>query len=129
MHIRAAATANKPRLIASFTLEFFMAFMMHNVARQRPRATGVRHVAERSSRGSLHAFCSAISFVVPDSAELRLGRDNLLSPLHRRHHLHGLMPHLVGLTCRVTANQITDPNEFEEHGVPLTIPVVVFSFS
>src|ERR1035437_8157165 len=27
------------------------------VARQRPRATGVRHETERSSRGSLHAPC------------------------------------------------------------------------
>jgi len=28
-----------------------------NAARQRPRATGVRHERESSSRGSLHALC------------------------------------------------------------------------
>src|ERR1035438_9449314 len=30
-----------------------------NVARQRPRASGVQHETERSSRGSLHALGSA----------------------------------------------------------------------
>ena len=34
---------------------------MPNVARQRPRATGVRHETERSSRGSLHALCWAMA--------------------------------------------------------------------
>jgi hypothetical protein len=72
---------------------------------------------------------SAISFVVSDSRELRLGWYKLLPPLHRRHHLHGLIPHLVGLTRWITVNQITNANKVKKYQIPFVIPVVVLRLS
>lgn len=77
--------------------------------------------------GCLKRAGSAISLVVPDGAELRLSRDKLPPPLHRGQHLHGLIPHLVWFTRRVTMNELANPNELKKNGVAAVIPVVVFS--
>ena len=76
----------------------------------------------------MEALGSAISFVVSDGAKLRLWRNEAFPPLHRLHHFHGLIPHFVGFAGWVKANQITNPDELEEHPIAFIVAVVMLGF-